>query len=107
MLNVHDYTEMRRYAQLKSGRVAYVEKGGESAALFLRGFYAANDLRYDANGKVDGSPKSTDWTLAAFNCLKAEREGPDQIELEGVRAPELGQARIAPSIAGERISLRR
>jgi pimeloyl-ACP methyl ester carboxylesterase len=38
MLDVHSYIEMRRYAQLKSGRVAYVEKGGGPAALFLHGF---------------------------------------------------------------------
>jgi TonB family protein len=54
-------------------------------ALFLRGFYASNSLAYDAAGKVEGAPKTTDWTLAAVNVLKAARQGPGAIELEGVR----------------------
>ena len=39
--------------------------------LFLRGFYMNNDLRYDAAGRVQGSPKVGDWTVAAVNVLKA------------------------------------
>ena len=54
-------------------------------ALFLRGFYLANDLNYDAVGRVLGSPKVGDWTLAAVNVLKVERRGPGEIELDGVR----------------------
>ena len=54
-------------------------------ALFLRGFYASNTLAYDASGKVEGAPRPTDWTLAAINVLKATRQGPDALELEGVR----------------------
>jgi len=54
-------------------------------ALFLRGFYVANDLNYDAAGKVQGSPKTGDWTLAAVNVLKVERRGTGEIELDGVR----------------------
>ena len=54
--------------------------------LFLRGFYLTNDLTYDAAGRVQGSPKVGDWTIAAVNVLKAQRRGPDEIELEGVRA---------------------
>ncbi len=54
-------------------------------ALFLRGFYLANDLNYDAAGKVLGSPKVGDWTLAAINVLKVERRGTGEIELDGVR----------------------
>jgi len=55
--------------------------------LFLRGFYLTNDLTYDSAGRVQGSPKVGDWTVAAVNVLKAQRRGPDEIELEGVRAP--------------------
>ena len=54
-------------------------------ALFLRGFYLANDLGYDAAGRVQGLPKAGDWTLAAVNVLKVERRKPDEIELDGVR----------------------
>jgi TonB family protein len=53
--------------------------------LFLRGFYLNNDLTYDAAGRVQGSPKAGDWTVAAVNVLKAERRGADEIELDGVR----------------------
>ena len=53
--------------------------------LFLRGFYLNNDLTYDAAGRVQGSPKVGDWTVAAVNVLKSERRGPDEIELDGVR----------------------
>jgi haloalkane dehalogenase len=38
MLDAHSYTEMRRYAQLKNCRVAYVQQGRGHAALFLHGF---------------------------------------------------------------------
>ena len=41
-------------------------------ALFLRGFYAANELRYEAQGRVLGSPKVGDWTLAGVNVSKVE-----------------------------------
>jgi TonB family protein len=54
--------------------------------LFLRGFYLSNDLKYDETGRVEGTPKIGDWTLAAVNVLKVERRGVDQIELDGVRA---------------------
>jgi TonB family protein len=53
-------------------------------ALFLRGFYAVNDLRYDAGGRVQGFPKTGEWTLAGVNVLKAQVL-PGQIELDGVR----------------------
>jgi TonB family protein len=53
--------------------------------LFLRGFYLNNDLTYDAGGRVQGSPRVGDWTVAAVNVLKAERRGVDEIELDGVR----------------------
>lgn len=55
-------------------------------ALFLRGFYLSNDLKYDEAGRVEGTPKVGDWTLAAVNVLKVERRAPDEIELDGVRA---------------------
>jgi TonB family protein len=54
-------------------------------ALFLRGFYLTNDLNYDAAGRVQGSPKVGDWTLAAVNVLKVERRAAGEIELDGVR----------------------
>ncbi len=54
-------------------------------ALFLRGFYLANDLSYDSAGRVVGAPKAGDWTLAAVNVLKVERRGETEIELDGVR----------------------
>jgi TonB family protein len=54
-------------------------------ALFLRGFYLSNDLMYDAAGRVQGSPKVGDWTLAAVNVQKAERRGAGEIEMDGVR----------------------
>jgi TonB family protein len=54
--------------------------------LFLRGFYLNNDLQYDEAGRVEGTPKVGDWTVAAVNVLKVERRAPDEIELDGVRA---------------------
>jgi TonB family protein len=54
-------------------------------ALFLRGFYLSNDLTYDAAGRVQGSPKVGDWTLAAVNVQKVERRGGGEIELDGAR----------------------
>jgi TonB family protein len=54
--------------------------------LFLRGFYLGNDLRFDEKGRVEGTPKVGDWTVAAVNVLKVERRGADEIELDGVRA---------------------
>jgi len=53
-------------------------------ALFLRGFYLANDLSYDSAGRVQGAPKVGDWTLAAVNVLKVERKA-GEVELDGVR----------------------
>lgn len=53
--------------------------------LFLRGFYLGNDLKYDEAGRVEGTPKVGDWTVAAVNVLKVERRGADEIELDGVR----------------------
>jgi TonB family protein len=54
-------------------------------ALFLRGFYLSNDLTYDAAGRVQGSPKVGDWTLAAVNVQKVARRGTGEIEMDGVR----------------------
>jgi TonB family protein len=54
--------------------------------LFLREFYASNDLIYDSAGRVQGAPKIGDWTMAAVNVVKVERHGADEIELDGVRA---------------------
>jgi TonB family protein len=77
-------------AQQGAGVGADVEVSAASLlvgkGLFLRGFYLSNDLTYDAAGRVQGSPKVGDWTVAAVNVLKAERRGTDEIELDGVRA---------------------
>ena len=54
-------------------------------ALFLRGFYASNNLTYDPAGRLLTSSAPTGWTLAAINVLKVARPAPDQIELEAVR----------------------
>ena len=53
-------------------------------ALFLRGFYVSNDLRYDAAGRVQGVPKVGEWTVAGVNVLKVQRR-PGEVELDGVR----------------------
>ena len=53
-------------------------------ALFLRGFYVANDLKYDSAGRFQGAPKTGDWTLAGVNVLKLTFR-PDEVQLEGVR----------------------
>jgi len=54
-------------------------------ALFLRCFCAENNLSFDAQGKPQGTVKTTDWTLAGVNVQKVERKGPGELELEGVR----------------------
>jgi hypothetical protein len=38
MLDVHNFSKMRRYAQLRNCRVAYAQHGHGHAALFLHGF---------------------------------------------------------------------
>ena len=55
-------------------------------ALFLRGFFLGDNLKFDAMGRVEGTPKVGDWTLAAVNVLKVERRATGEIELDGVRA---------------------
>lgn len=55
-------------------------------ALFLRGFYLANELKFDGAGQVVGSAKVGDWTLAAVDVRTVTRRGPEEIELAGVRA---------------------
>lgn len=54
-------------------------------ALFLRGFYLANELRFDGGGRLVGSAKVGDWTLAAVEVRTVTRRGPEAIELDGVR----------------------
>ncbi|RXH54885.1 TonB family protein [Granulicella sibirica] len=54
-------------------------------ALFVRGFYTANELTYDAAGVIQGTPKASDWTLAGIDIQSAMRKGPKEIELDGVR----------------------
>ncbi len=57
--------------------------------LFLRGFPAGSELRYDASGNPLGSPKTTDWTLAGMDLESVSQHGPAELELEGVRAAAL------------------
>ncbi len=57
----------------------------EGRALFLRCFCSEDNLSFDAEGRVVGPAKATDWTLAGVNVLKVERKGPGEIELDGVR----------------------
>jgi TonB family protein len=54
-------------------------------ALFVRGFYVANDLAYDASARIIGVPKAEDWTLAGMDVKKVERMDSQTVELEGVR----------------------
>jgi TonB family protein len=55
-------------------------------AFFLRGFYSADTLAYDATGVLEGPPpRPADWTLSAINILTVARRGPDTVELDGVR----------------------
>jgi TonB family protein len=54
-------------------------------ALFVRGFYGANELRYDVAGRVEGAPRAVDWTLAGMDVQAVERRSPQLIELDGVR----------------------
>ena len=63
-------------------------------ALFLRCFCSENNLSFDAQGHIAGTPKTTDWTLAAVNIQKVERKSPHEIELDGVR--------VAIRFAGDR-----
>jgi hypothetical protein len=53
--------------------------------LVLRGFYGANELKFDANGKVEGAPKTVDWTLSGIDLDGVKRVDADTIELDGVR----------------------
>lgn len=54
-------------------------------SLFLRNFYSNNELKYDADGRIQGNPGVTDWTLAAVDVQRVERKGPAELELDGVR----------------------
>ena len=57
----------------------------QGKALLLRGFPAADNLGYDTAGHLEGTPKTTDWTLAGINILKAAHPQPGTLDLEGVR----------------------
>ena len=54
-------------------------------ATILRGFYGGAELKYDAQGRVQGQPKPVDWTLAGVSIEKVMRTGAAEIELDGVR----------------------
>lgn len=66
-----------------AGLIAGEELVGK--ALLLRGFYRSDELNYDAAGRVQGAPKTDDWTLAGVNVQKVERRGGSGLELDGVR----------------------
>jgi TonB family protein len=69
---------------LPGSPTSYVAESLIGKALFLRGFYVGNDLKYDAAGKVEGVQKVGDWTLAGINVLKTQAR-PGEVELDGVR----------------------
>ena len=54
-------------------------------ALILRGFWAANELDYDAQGQPKKPGKSLDWTLAGMNLDKVIRRPDGDLELDGER----------------------
>ncbi len=54
-------------------------------ALILRGFWAADELKYDAAGHFTQPGKVTDWTLAGFDLEKVKRRNDGDLELDGVR----------------------
>jgi TonB family protein len=54
-------------------------------ALFLRCFCAEDNLTFDAQGRVSGVVKKTDWTVSGVNVLKVSRKGANEIELDGMR----------------------
>jgi TonB family protein len=65
-------------------------------ALFLRCFCGDDHLTFGPDGQVSGAVKKVDWTVSGVNVLKVARRGPDEIELDGVRAavrftPDRGQ----------------
>jgi len=53
--------------------------------LILRGVYAANDLKFDTNGQIEGAQKTVDWTLAGVDLDGVKRVDAETIELDGVR----------------------
>ena len=54
-------------------------------ALIVRGFWAGDELKYDAAGRSVGTGKVTDWTLAGFDLQKVKRRADGELELDGVR----------------------
>ena len=54
-------------------------------ALILRGFWAANELEYDAQGVPKKPGKTVDWTLAGMNLDKVVRRPDGDLELDGER----------------------
>ncbi len=54
-------------------------------ALILRGAYLGGELEFDAAGRVKGSPKTTDWTLAGMDLATVSRRATGELELDGVR----------------------
>jgi TonB family protein len=54
-------------------------------ALILRGAFAGGELRFDAQGRIIGAPKVTDWTLAGMDVEKVTRRPDGGLELQGTR----------------------
>ncbi|ADW67802.1 energy transducer TonB [Granulicella tundricola] len=54
-------------------------------ALFLRGFYGASELSYDASGHVQGAPPRMDWTLTGFDLQAVTQPKADVLLLNGIR----------------------
>ena len=54
-------------------------------ALILRGAYQGGELEFDAAGRVKGSPKTSDWTLAGMDLQAVSRRSSGELELDGNR----------------------
>lgn len=54
-------------------------------ALILRGFWAASDLEYDAQGVPKKPGRTVDWTLSGMNLDKVSRRTDGGLELAGER----------------------
>ncbi len=54
-------------------------------ALILRGAYLGGELEFDSAGRVKGSPKTTDWTLAGVDLAIVTRRPTGELQLDGAR----------------------
>jgi len=54
-------------------------------ASIVRGFWASDDLKYDASGRPIDPGTATDWTLCGFDLEKVRRRIDGDLQLDGVR----------------------